>query len=139
MDVLLRHGRELAPEPVEVVAVEPARARLEPRRVDEVRRPDLGDVHLEAGMLANQRARGAGVVEMDVREQQVAHVVQHEAALGQLRLQRRDAGRRPAVLEREPVVGLEQVDADDALGTFVVQIKRIRRDRRHAPDPRSRS
>ena len=84
MHVLLRHRRELAPEPVEIVAVQPARARLEPRRVDEVRRPDLRDVHLEAGMLADERARGACVVEVDVREQQVAHVGQHERALGQL-------------------------------------------------------
>ena len=90
-------------------------------------------------MLADESARGAGVVEVDVREQEVAHVAQHERALGQLPLQLRDAGRRPAVLEREPVLGLEQIDADDALGTFVVQVKRIRRDRRHAPDPRSRS
>ena len=74
-------------------------------------------------MLANQRARSARVVEMDVREQQVAQVAQHEAALDQLRLQRLDAGRGPTVLEREPVLGLEQVDADHALGTLVVQVQ----------------
>ena len=47
-----------------------------------MRRADLGNVHLEAGMLANQRARRAGVVEMDVREQKMAQVAQHETALG---------------------------------------------------------
>ena len=39
-----------------------------------------------------------------------------ERALGQLLFELPDAGRRPAVLERGPVLGLEQVDADHALG-----------------------
>ena len=46
VDVRLGHRRELAPELVERVAVEAPRAGVELRRVDEVRRADLGDVHL---------------------------------------------------------------------------------------------
>ena len=116
LDVLLRDGRELAPEDVERVAVEAARARLEPARVDDVRRADLGDVDAQPGVFAHERPGGAGVVEVDVREQQVADVGELEPALGEGRLQGRDAGRGPAVVEREPVVGLEQVARDDALG-----------------------
>ena len=74
VDVLARHRRELAPEAVEVVAVQPPRAALEPARVDEVRRADLRDVHLQARVLAHEHARGAGMVEVDVGEQQVADV-----------------------------------------------------------------
>ena len=48
-DVLLGHRRELAPELVEVLAVESARALLEPRRVDEVGRADLRDVDGQPG------------------------------------------------------------------------------------------
>ena len=109
LDVLLRDRRQLAPEHVERVAVETARARLEPARVDEVRRPDLGHVDAQPGVLAHEAAGGARMVEVDVREQQVADVGELEPALGQSRLQGRNAGRRPAVVEREPVVGLEQV------------------------------
>jgi hypothetical protein len=137
--VLLGDGCELAPQPVEVVAVQPTRAHLEPRGVDEVRLSDFRDVHLEPRVLADEHTRRARVVEMNVRKEQMAHVRQDETALRQLRLQRRDARRRSAVLEREPVLGLDEVDADDALDTFVVQIKRIRRARRHAPDPKARS
>jgi hypothetical protein len=115
VDVCLRHGHELAPEAVEVVAVEPPSAALEPRGVDEVRRADLGDVHLQARVLPHERARGARMVEVDVREQQVTQVLQLEPALGEPRLQLRDTARRPAVVQREPVVGLEQVGADDPL------------------------
>ena len=79
--VRLGHRRELAPERVEGVAVEPARAPLEPARVDEVRRPDLRDVHLEARVLAHERAGRARVVEVDVREQQVPQVGDLEALL----------------------------------------------------------
>ena len=73
-DVLLGHGRQLAPQLVERVAVQPPRARLEPARVDDVRRPDLGDVHRELRMLAHERPGGAGVVEVDVGEEEVPEV-----------------------------------------------------------------
>ena len=99
-DVLRGHGHELAPEPVERVAVEPARARLEPARIDQVRRADGRDVHLECRVLADDRACGAGVVEVDVGEQEVADVAELEPALGEAVLQGREAGRRPAVEER---------------------------------------
>jgi hypothetical protein len=47
VDVLLRHGCELAPKRVEAVAVQAACAALQPRGVDEVRGADGGDVHLQ--------------------------------------------------------------------------------------------
>ena len=81
MDVLLRNRSQLAPERVEIVAVDAAARSARAGRVDEVRRADLRDVNLEARMLADERARGPGVVEMDVREQQVAEVGELEAAL----------------------------------------------------------
>ncbi len=63
-DVRLGDGRELAPELVEEVAVEAARAFLEPGRVDEVRRADRRDVDGQARMLAargrRRRPRGRG-------------------------------------------------------------------------------
>jgi hypothetical protein len=98
VDVRFRHGRELAPEAVEVVAVEPPRAALEPRGIDEVRCADLGDVHLQARVLTHEPARGACVVEVDVREQQVPQVLQLEPALGQPDLEFGDAAGRPTVL-----------------------------------------
>ena len=76
-------------------------------------------------MLAHERARGARVVEVDVREQQVADVGQRETVRGQPVLQPRDADRRPAVEERRTVVRLEDVDADDLLGRLVVEVDRL--------------
>ena len=46
VDVSLRHRSELAPKRVEARPVQPPGARLELRRVDQMRSPDLGDVHL---------------------------------------------------------------------------------------------
>src|SRR5436190_5202340 len=71
LDVRFRDGRELAPEAVERVAVEPPRAPLEPARVEEVRRADLRDVHAQGLVLPDERPRGARMVEMDVRQEQV--------------------------------------------------------------------
>ena len=104
VDVLGRDGYELAPEPVERVAVEPAGARFELRRVDHVRGSDLRDVNLQRRMLADERARRAGVVEMDVREEQMPDVGELEPTLGEPGLQVLDAGRRAAVEERGAVV-----------------------------------
>ncbi len=83
MDVRLRHRRQLAPERVELVAVEAARAALEPGGIDQVRRADLRDVHLKARVLAHKGSCRARVVEVDVREQEVAHVGEGQAALGE--------------------------------------------------------
>ena len=129
VDVALGDGRELAPERVERRPVEPARARLELRRVDEVRRADLGDVHLQPRALAHERARGSRVVEVDVREEQVADVGEVEAALGESGLQVRDAGRRAAVEERGPVDRVEEVAPDHVL-LEVVEVDRLDRDAR---------
>ena len=66
-------------------------------------------------MLANEHSGGACVVEVDVREQEVANVLKLEPALAQARVQPVDAGRRAAVVERRAVLRLEDVGADDAI------------------------
>ena len=82
VDVLLRHRRELAPERVEGVAVQAARAALEALRVDEVRRADRARRAPAApGCSRTSTPGGAGVVEVDVAEQQMADVGQREAAV----------------------------------------------------------
>jgi len=90
-----------------------------------VRRADLGDVDLELGLLPDERAGGAGVVEMDVAEEQVVDVGEREPAPREASLQCRDGGGRAAVEEREAVVGLDQVAADDALGAEVVEVDEV--------------
>ena len=82
-----------------------------PRRVTglQVRRTDLGNPDVQPGVLAHEHAGRARVVEVDVREEQVPEVAQLETALGQARLQLVDAGGGPAVEQRGPVVGLDEV------------------------------
>jgi hypothetical protein len=77
-------------------------------------------------VLADKHPRRAGVVEVDVREEQVADVAELEPALAQPLLQRRDAGGRPAVEERETVLGLQQIGADDTLAAEVEEVERFR-------------
>ena len=67
VDILRRHRRQLAPESVEGIAVEPASACLELRRIDDVRRAHLGDVHLQRRVLPDEHTRGSRMVEVDVR------------------------------------------------------------------------
>ena len=77
----------------------------------------------ERGMLADERSRRAGVVEVDVREEQVLHVAELDAARRERVVQRRKAARRPAVEEGEPVLGLDEVGADPALVAAVEQVE----------------
>ena len=93
-DAGLRHRHDLAPQAVEVVAVEPPRAGHEALGVDQVAGAALVDPDLRVGPAPHERARGPGVVEVDVGEQDRARHLAVE------RLQQRAvAGLRPGVDE----------------------------------------
>src|SRR5205085_12705265 len=98
VDILVGDCGKLAPEGVEV-RVEAARARLEAARVDDVGRADLGDVHLQVGMLADERPGGPRVVEVDVGQQEMPDVLELVAALSEAGLQGGGAARWAAVVE----------------------------------------
>ena len=68
-DVGGRHGKHLAPEALQVVPIQPACAPEQLRRVDQMRRPDLVHVDTQLREPADERARGAGVIQVDVGEQ----------------------------------------------------------------------
>ena len=123
---LLRHRRELSPERVERVAVETPRTCFEPAGIGQVRRADLRDVYLQRGVLAYEDPGRAGMVEMNVGEEQVAKVLELEPALAQGRVQALEACRGAAVEERRSVLGLDEVGADDALRALIVEIERSR-------------
>ena len=65
-----RDGHDLAPQPLHVVAVQALRAGQQLRGVLEVRRAALVHVHDDLRPPSHDRAGRAGVVEVDVREQQ---------------------------------------------------------------------
>ena len=111
--VPLGHGQELAPQPVHVVAIEPARAVQQLGRVDHVRRPRLVHADPDVGVLAHEGAGGAGVVEVDVGEENRPHVGRRDALLAERRTQGVEAGRRPGVHEGGPAGVLEDGGGDD--------------------------
>ena len=75
-------------------------------------------------MAADERARGAGVVEVDVREQQMADVRELEPLRREAGVERADRRRRAAVEQPRPVFRLDDVHADDALEALVQQVDR---------------
>jgi hypothetical protein len=76
-------------------------------------------------VLAHEGARCACVVEVDVREQQVPQVAHLGASLRQAVAERGQAARRPAVVQRETVVRLDEVGADTAGITAVQEVERL--------------
>jgi hypothetical protein len=73
-------------------------------------------------VLAHEHAGGAGMIEVDVAEEQVPDVLQGEPEPVQSFLEPRNTGGRAAVEERRPVVGVDEVAADDALDAAVVEV-----------------
>ena len=74
--VLLRHGRKLSPEAIHVVAVQPRGALNQLLGMRHVPRAALVHQHFDPRMTPDDGAGRAGVVEMDVREQQVGDVAE---------------------------------------------------------------
>ena len=104
-DVCGRHGQHLPPEALHVVAVQPARALQQLLRIDEVRRPDLMHVYAKLREPLDERARGAGVIEMDVGEEERAR----------LALEAREQGLKTRRGTRIDDQAVQFVGADDAV------------------------
>src|SRR5439155_6504171 len=83
------------------------------------------DVDLELRMLAHEHAGRARMIEMNVAEQEMAHVAELQAVLLEAGLQRRLRRRRPAVEERGTIVRVEQVRRDSSLVALVVQVDQL--------------
>ena len=76
----LGHRHDLAPQAVELLAVQAPRAGHQALGVDHVRRAALVDVDRQLGPAAHERAARAGVVEVDVGQQQRARTLVAEPA-----------------------------------------------------------
>jgi hypothetical protein len=85
-------------------------------------RADLGDVHLQRWVFADEHAGGTGVIEVDVAQEEVPDVWQREAETGESFREPWKTRGRATVEERWPVVGLDEVAADDALDAAVVKV-----------------
>jgi hypothetical protein len=109
---LFRNRRELAPEAVEVVPVEPSGASLEPTWIDEVRCTDLAHIDPQARVSAHQCAGSARMVEVDVREHEMAQVLERHPVGREALFERAETARRPAVHQRRLVAG-QQVRRND--------------------------
>jgi hypothetical protein len=77
-----------------------------------VRRPDLAHVDPQARVPPREDAGSAGVVEVDVREHEMAHVLQRQAVNREAVLERPETARGPAVHQCRLVAG-QQVRRDD--------------------------
>ena len=82
--------------------------------IDHVRRALLVHVDAQRRILAHQRAGRAGVIEMNVRQQNRAHVGHRDARLLERRAQRRQRARRSGIDERHAAGTVQHDRRDDA-------------------------
>ena len=90
-DVRYRDGRDLSPQLLHLIAVQARRALDELRGIDQVRRTALVDEDLQARILANQRTRRTGVIEMHMCQQDMGHVAQTQPLRVEAELERIEA------------------------------------------------
>ena len=76
---------------------------------------DVRDPDCQSWVLPHDKARRPCVVEMDVGEEQMAEVGEGEPVRREAGPQCRQGRGRPAVEQREPVRGLDEVDTDRLL------------------------
>ena len=82
------HGLHLAPQPVHVLTVQPAGARHQLRRIDHVRRAARMDEHVDMRMTLENRSCRPCMIEMDVREKDLADILKAHRFAFERRFQR---------------------------------------------------
>ena len=118
------HRRELPPQTVHLIPVEPRRAREQLRGVHQVRRASLMHVHLHVRMLADDRPRRSGVIEMDVRQQQPVHVTRCATDGGQPVKERRQAAGRSGIDDQHASGRVNRARRDAAGAAEKLQVDR---------------
>src|SRR3974390_3090831 len=89
-EIFLRHGNEIAVEPVHLVSVQTGSAAQQLRRINHMRSAALVDVDLQTGVLADQGARRTGMIQVNVGQQDKTQVGNAKPSVVQLRAQRVD-------------------------------------------------
>lgn len=89
----------------------------------------LGDVHSQARVGRDERAGGAGVIEVDVGDEQMAKIGDREPEIGEPGLERRKSRTRPGIYQRETVVEIKQIGAKKLLFAEKTEVEKIA----HAP------
>ncbi len=118
-----RHRPHVAPESLHVGAVQTGGAGEELRGIGQVGGAPLVHVHDRARTLGRERAHGAGVIEVDMREQNGPHIRHGESTCGERAPQRGQCGRRPGIDQRDALAAVQNRRGDDFRGAEKVEVE----------------
>ena len=113
LQMLRRHRLHVAPQPIHVLRVEPPGAGQELRRIGQVRRAAAVDDDLDVRVALDNGPHRARVIQVDVRHEDLAHVLEDDALAGQRRGELRNRRRRPRVDERDAGGAVQDRRGDD--------------------------
>lgn len=83
---------------------------------------DFVNVNAQLGIFFRKRAGGAGVIEVDVSDEQRGNVCEFQPTNGQVFSQHGKARRRAAINQREFAIAFKQIQADGFAAVEKVQI-----------------
>lgn len=130
-EIFPRNREEFAVQAAHLVAVEAAGAFEKLHGISHVRRAERMHVHGEARILADERARGSGVVEMDVGEKDGVEVGDGKTARKELLAKRRKRTRGPRVDQRGLAVAFDETGGNRPWMAEPVDVERSGRSRSH--------
>ena len=128
------HGLHVAPQPVHVLTVQPASARQQLRRIDHVRRAARMDEHVDMRMTLEDRSCRPCMIEMDVREKDLADILKAHRFAFERRFQRLKRRRWPRVDQCDACRAVKDSRGNQLRATKKVQVDIVntRGERRHA-------
>jgi hypothetical protein len=82
-------------------------------------------MHAQAWVGRDECAGGTRVIEVDMRDEQMAKIGDLEAELGKPGFERRESRQGPGVYERETVVEIKQICAKKLLFTEETEVEKL--------------
>ena len=102
-----------------------------------MRRADLVNKHLRIRAAIHEHARCAGVIQVNVRQQNRAHIVELKSSRAQRMLQRRERRRRPGIEDRDAAGSVQKRRCDDARLSEKFEVDKIESGRKRFHFPAS--
>ena len=121
-DPVFGHRHDLAPERVHAVAVEPRGGTDQPRGIDQVRRADGMHEDLHVRLLAHDRPGAAGVIEMDVGDEDLGQLRGVESRRLDPGIERGESRGRSGLDQGQLVRSGQQVGVDDSVPALEPEI-----------------
>jgi len=124
LKICFGHGKEISKEALHVISIKAASALEEHRGIGHVRGTAGMHINLQAGIFLDERARSAGVIEMDVGEKKGIEVADAKIVNSELFAECVESRGRTGINQGAKVAGAQESRCDGAWMAGPVEVER---------------